>query len=212
MQLVQLSGQWSGLVFRQRLVCKARKPCFDMPSTVNSAAVCLPCWDMVQGPVVIYMNADKLQHYKSNVMKGSACDDTTPNHAVLLVGYNTVGNYWLVKNSWCAGGSLTVVALACNTGGSVLAMSRQPHCCEVLPGGKGGLLLACRHHGQLTAIAVQSPLQISVAALHGRGPLWGEEGHYRVAMEDEGSGDYPGVSISGACFESCWSSRLDMLA
>lgn len=34
---------------------------------------------------------------------------------------------------------------------------------------------------------------------HGRGPLWGEDGFYRVAMEEEGSGDYPGVSAGRAC-------------
>jgi hypothetical protein len=55
------------------------------------------------------MNADRLQFYKSGIMKGSACIDTRPNHAVLLVGHNTVGNYWLIKNSWYGGGIVMAV-------------------------------------------------------------------------------------------------------
>ena len=58
---------------------------------------------------MVYMNADRLQFYKSGIMKGSACSDTRPNHAVLLVGYNTIDNYWLIKNSWCGGGIVMAV-------------------------------------------------------------------------------------------------------
>jgi len=27
-------------------------------------------------------------------------DDTSPNHGVVIVGYNDAGGYWIVRNSW----------------------------------------------------------------------------------------------------------------
>ncbi|EAR99860.1 papain family cysteine protease (macronuclear) [Tetrahymena thermophila SB210] len=50
-------------------------------------------------PVSVLVDASTWSHYKSGVYNG--CDQTKIwlNHAVLAVGYDSVGN-WIVKNSW----------------------------------------------------------------------------------------------------------------
>ena len=53
------------------------------------------------GPVSIALDATfAFQAYAGGVFDDSTCDPTTPNHALLLVGYDAVNRYWIVKNSW----------------------------------------------------------------------------------------------------------------
>ncbi|KAF8668633.1 hypothetical protein HU200_051809 [Digitaria exilis] len=52
-------------------------------------------------PVVVCINADTLQHYKSGVLSGPCAAGI--NHAVTVVGYGADAGgsrYWIVKNSW----------------------------------------------------------------------------------------------------------------
>eukprot|EP00520_Triparma_pacifica_P012564 CAMPEP_0118646358 /NCGR_PEP_ID=MMETSP0785-20121206/8010_1 /TAXON_ID=91992 /ORGANISM="Bolidomonas pacifica, Strain CCMP 1866" /LENGTH=383 /DNA_ID=CAMNT_0006538339 /DNA_START=168 /DNA_END=1319 /DNA_ORIENTATION=+ len=54
------------------------------------------------GPLSVALDATKLQFYKGGVFNPSKCS-TTPNHAVLMVGYgtdDTDGDYFIIKNSW----------------------------------------------------------------------------------------------------------------
>lgn len=58
---------------------------------------------LVMGPVTIALDAtDNFQMYNSSdyIFNDETCDLTTPDHALLLVGYNVVEKYWIVKNSW----------------------------------------------------------------------------------------------------------------
>ena len=58
--------------------------------------------DLVEhGPLIIYMATNNGGYFDDdNIYRGS----TLPvNHVVLLVGYNDVGEYWIVKNSWGTG-------------------------------------------------------------------------------------------------------------
>ncbi len=49
-------------------------------------------------PVVIYVNADTWSYYSSGIFQ---CGTTNSiNHAVLLVGYDSVAKYWIIQNSW----------------------------------------------------------------------------------------------------------------
>ncbi|XP_066138275.1 cathepsin L-like proteinase [Euwallacea fornicatus] len=50
------------------------------------------------GPASVAINADKLQNYQSGVFN-ELCSNVV-NHGVLVVGYNTEQNYWILKNSW----------------------------------------------------------------------------------------------------------------
>lgn len=54
------------------------------------------------GPVIVSINGDLLQHYKSGVFQNSNCNKMNLNHEVLAVGYGTGydGDYHIVKNSW----------------------------------------------------------------------------------------------------------------
>jgi len=55
------------------------------------------------GPFVVYFQAySDLWGYESGVYKHKSSAYTTDNswHAVVLVGYNDAGRYWIMKNSW----------------------------------------------------------------------------------------------------------------
>ena len=52
------------------------------------------------GPLIIYMAINNGGYFDDGIYRGS----TLPiNHAVLLVGYNDTGEYWIAKNSWGSG-------------------------------------------------------------------------------------------------------------
>jgi len=53
------------------------------------------------GIISIYLNANKMQSYKSGIMNGSSCS-TSINHAVNVIGWGKSGSttYWLIRNSW----------------------------------------------------------------------------------------------------------------
>ena len=46
------------------------------------------------GPVVVGMNMDT---WNSTTI---SCTSTVEGHAVVIVGYDDVGGYWIVRNSW----------------------------------------------------------------------------------------------------------------
>lgn len=48
-------------------------------------------------PISITVDAANWSNYKSGILK--ICG-TSLDHAVLLVGYNQEGGYYIVKNSW----------------------------------------------------------------------------------------------------------------
>lgn len=55
---------------------------------------------IANGPMFVVMNAN----YVSNGGKGYyTCSSTAVNHGVTLVGFNDVGGYWIIKNSWGLG-------------------------------------------------------------------------------------------------------------
>jgi C1A family cysteine protease len=58
---------------------------------------------VAQQPQSVAIEADTtlFQSYTSGVITSSACG-TNIDHAVAAVGYNTSGNYWIVRNSWGA--------------------------------------------------------------------------------------------------------------
>ena len=53
------------------------------------------------GPVVVYMGigSDFGGYFDANDVY-RCTDDSSINHGVVIVGYNDVGNYWIVRNSW----------------------------------------------------------------------------------------------------------------
>jgi C1A family cysteine protease len=58
-----------------------------------------------QGPIVVLINADvDLVFYSSGIFDSSNCTSSSPNQAMLLVGYGadsaTGQEYWILKNSW----------------------------------------------------------------------------------------------------------------
>jgi len=59
------------------------------------------------GPVTVSVDASTWHNYESGVFNGcSYSDNIDLNHAVVLVGYGTdetLGDYWLVRNSWGTG-------------------------------------------------------------------------------------------------------------
>ena len=58
---------------------------------------------LVLGPVSIALDATyNFQMYNASdyIFNDDTCDPTTPDHALLLVGYNDIQKYWIVKNSW----------------------------------------------------------------------------------------------------------------
>lgn len=55
------------------------------------------------GPVSIAIDAtDEFEAYGPDdyILTDDSCDPSIPNHALLLVGYNDVEHYWIIKNSW----------------------------------------------------------------------------------------------------------------
>lgn len=51
------------------------------------------------GPISAAVAAnDKMQSYKSGVF--NSCDSTQPNHAIVIVGWDDDGQYFIVRNSW----------------------------------------------------------------------------------------------------------------
>ena len=56
------------------------------------------------GPLVAIIDArdPAFQMYKAGIYSSETCEQSSPNHAVLIIGYGTEAGqaYWLVKNSW----------------------------------------------------------------------------------------------------------------
>ena len=52
------------------------------------------------GPLIVAMNNDPLSASSWNSATRSCVDDTKLNHAVVIVGYDDIGGYWIVRNSW----------------------------------------------------------------------------------------------------------------
>ena len=56
--------------------------------------------------VAIAAASDMIQHYGGGLLDDfDTCGDTV-DHAVVVVGYSTSGNYWLIRNSWGTGWGL----------------------------------------------------------------------------------------------------------
>jgi len=56
---------------------------------------------VAQGPVVIQVPEEALNHYKGGVLMAKDCKETYPKRYVVIVGYGKSGKvgYWLVRNS-----------------------------------------------------------------------------------------------------------------
>ncbi|RLC79520.1 MAG: hypothetical protein DRI61_07710, partial [Chloroflexi bacterium] len=56
------------------------------------------------GPMVVALDApDDMFYYTGGIYEPLDGWSGTPNHAVVLVGYNDTGEYWIIKNSWGEG-------------------------------------------------------------------------------------------------------------
>jgi hypothetical protein len=55
-----------------------------------------------QGPTAAAIYASSgFQAYKNGIYTGCPANSSSfINHAIVLVGYNTTGNYYIIKNSW----------------------------------------------------------------------------------------------------------------
>ena len=57
---------------------------------------------VAEGPLSVCVDASTWQYYSSGVINSCApCSHTT--HCVLVTGYSTAGQYWIVRNSWGTG-------------------------------------------------------------------------------------------------------------
>ena len=51
------------------------------------------------GPVISSINADLLHNYTGGIINSTNCSRKL-NHNVLIVGYNKIGKYYIVKNRY----------------------------------------------------------------------------------------------------------------
>lgn len=58
--------------------------------------------DIAQTPMSVAVAADLWQTYTGGVVTASSGCGTAVDHNVQVVGYNSEGNYWIVRNSWSA--------------------------------------------------------------------------------------------------------------
>jgi uncharacterized protein YjdB len=80
-----------------------RVPCSD----INSVKTAIMTYGVVDAAVYV---DDAFQNYTGGIFSntsttcdGSPCENTTTNHAIALVGWGydaTIGNYWILRNSW----------------------------------------------------------------------------------------------------------------
>merc|ERR1711976_341790 len=53
-----------------------------------------------QSPMSICVDAELWQTYQGGVITASSGCGTSIDHAVQATGYNSEGNYWIIRNSW----------------------------------------------------------------------------------------------------------------
>lgn len=58
--------------------------------------------DIEMTPMSVAVAADLWQTYTGGVITASSGCGTALDHNVQVVGYNSEGNYWIVRNSWSA--------------------------------------------------------------------------------------------------------------
>lgn len=71
----------------------------DLPQDEDQLAA----WLAQNGPISIGVGVPLgavWQGYTGGIMTASECPAASPNHGVLLVGYNKPEGYWIVRNSW----------------------------------------------------------------------------------------------------------------
>lgn len=52
-------------------------------------------------PSVVIIADSRFLQYRSGIFRCNyTTDDSMVNHAVQIVGYNTTGNYYIIKNEW----------------------------------------------------------------------------------------------------------------
>jgi putative hemolysin len=83
-------------------------------------------WVATKGPVVTYMGfGSDFGGYFDGSGIYRCTNDGSINHAVVIVGYNEPGNYWIIRNSWGAGwgegGYFKLGYGECNVGSSAYA-------------------------------------------------------------------------------------------
>ena len=55
---------------------------------------------IAKGPMSVCVDATLWQTYVSGVITAASGCGTSIDHAVQAIGYNSAGNYWIVRNSW----------------------------------------------------------------------------------------------------------------
>jgi hypothetical protein len=69
-------------------------------SVPSTSALKQAIYDYGPLSVAVYVNS-AFQYYTSGIF--NSCSNSSPNHAVVLVGWNDTGGYWILKNSWGTG-------------------------------------------------------------------------------------------------------------
>jgi len=85
----------------------------------------------LKGPIAISLHVNKkMKSYHSGVFNDPSCSKTSPNHAVLVVGYKGDPSHWIIKNSW--GISWGVKGyINIKAGNNVCGLARSPYYPEV---------------------------------------------------------------------------------
>lgn len=80
-----------------------KAPTATVPSyTTIAKSVASLATKLLAGPVSVCVYASQWSSYASGIFSGCAAGQTSVNHAVVLVGVDSAGN-WRIKNSWSTG-------------------------------------------------------------------------------------------------------------
>lgn len=114
------------------------------------------------GPLSIALDATTnfMQYDGKGVLTDDTCDGTTPNHALLLVGYNNIEGYWVIKNSWGAEWGRQGYVYMNNSQENACGVAAYATAAYVAPGNPAEAKARIRAHLQAVPIAYRKPVKI----------------------------------------------------